>query len=428
MPRDGEERHATRKQKLVIRRKGKYMPSSLLSGLTDLFKSQLLGPLAAQSGESESSISRGFEVGSGSLITGLASKLGQPGLGKQIFDMISGPGNDPGLLNNAKSLLTGGSGAPANSLASNLLSTVFGSQQSAITDVIGRVAGLRGGTVASLLSMGAPLLLGMLGKRVKEGGLNAGGLTTFLTQEASSVRGMLPPELTSFFSGAKTTEPAFVPPVATVVTKEKSRGWLLPLLLALVVLLGLIWWFASRNKTAPTTATETATTAPAAAPPPAATAPAPAADYVTRTLPGNVDLKIPADRMEDHLLVFIQEPSKHVDKNTWFDFDRLLFDTGSVALQPSSQEQLQNIANILKAYPKVKVKIGGYTDNTGDAKTNKKLSEARATLVKQQLIAMNIAANRLDAEGYGEEHPVADNSTDEGRQKNRRISLRVTKK
>jgi outer membrane protein OmpA-like peptidoglycan-associated protein len=117
-----------------------------------------------------------------------------------------------------------------------------------------------------------------------------------------------------------------------------------------------------------------------------------------------------------------------VDKTTWFDFDRLTFDTGKATLQDSSAEQLQNIALILKAYPRVKVKVGGYTDNTGDKEANLRLSQDRATNVMRELVRRGVDSSRLEAEGYGDEHPVADNSTPEGRQMNRRISLRVTAK
>jgi outer membrane protein OmpA-like peptidoglycan-associated protein len=91
-------------------------------------------------------------------------------------------------------------------------------------------------------------------------------------------------------------------------------------------------------------------------------------------------------------------------------------------------EQFHNVAEILKAYPKVKVKIGGYTDNTGDPDANLKLSQDRATNVMNQLVVLGVAADRLSAEGYGQQYPVADNSTDAGRQQNRRIAMRVTEK
>ena len=83
---------------------------------------------------------------------------------------------------------------------------------------------------------------------------------------------------------------------------------------------------------------------------------------------------------------------------------------------------------MLKAYPAVALKIGGYTDNTGDPDRNLKLSDNRAKAVMAALVAMGAARARLEAEGYGPQFPVASNDTEEGRAKNRRISLRVTNK
>lgn len=134
-----------------------------------------------------------------------------------------------------------------------------------------------------------------------------------------------------------------------------------------------------------------------------------------------------AGGVEQKLVEFIKI-DKAVSKDLWFSFDRLLFETGSDKLIASSQEQLKNIAEILKAFPNVEVKIGGYTDNTGDANANLKLSDARAKNVMEQLIKLGIDKGRLKSEGYGQEHPVASNDTEEGRQQNRRIDIRVTKK
>ena len=133
------------------------------------------------------------------------------------------------------------------------------------------------------------------------------------------------------------------------------------------------------------------------------------------------------DGVEANLVTFIKS-DKAVDKTTWFDFDRLTFETGSATLKPASQEQLKNVSEVLKAYPNVNVKLGGYTDNTGDANANLKLSNDRAQSVKSELVRMGVSESRLEAEGYGQEHPVASNDTEEGRAQNRRISVRVTKK
>lgn len=131
--------------------------------------------------------------------------------------------------------------------------------------------------------------------------------------------------------------------------------------------------------------------------------------------------------IEMGLLEFIQS-DKVVDKETWFDFDRLLFETGKPTLMPESQEQLNNVAEILKTFPNVNIKLGGYTDNTGDANANLKLSADRAASVEAELVKMGIDTNRIDSEGYGDQYPVGDNATEEGRAKNRRISIRVTQK
>ena len=122
-------------------------------------------------------------------------------------------------------------------------------------------------------------------------------------------------------------------------------------------------------------------------------------DFVDRTLPGNVNLHIPPNGIEARLLAFIQDPSKGVEPVTWFDFDRLLFNTDSATLRPESQEQLGNIAAILKAYPNVHIKIGGYTDNSGDAQRHLTLSQDRANGVMAELVRLGVAADRMEAQG-----------------------------
>lgn len=184
---------------------------------------------------------------------------------------------------------------------------------------------------------------------------------------------------------------------------------------------------------APDPAPEPAAKAEAA---PLAASPAPAGSLLSAMQPGEgglMSLALPtgktislaADGIESKLIAFIEDVSKPIDKATWFDFDRLSFVTASSDLTPESRAQVEAISEILKVFPNAKVKIGGYTDNQGDAAMNLKLSEDRAKRVVSELVELGIAADRLEAEGYGDQHPVADNATPEGRAQNRRTALSV---
>ena len=155
---------------------------------------------------------------------------------------------------------------------------------------------------------------------------------------------------------------------------------------------------------------------------------APPNRVVFRTVPRNFFVNIPRNGDAARLLAFIRDPSKGVDGTTWFDFDRLSFNTNSATLRPESRAELGNIAAVLKAYPNVHIQIGGFSDNRGNSQHNLKLSQDRANRVMGQLVALGISPDRLEAQGYGEQSPVADNSTAAGRARNRRASIRVTQK
>lgn len=148
---------------------------------------------------------------------------------------------------------------------------------------------------------------------------------------------------------------------------------------------------------------------------------------VKKKLPNGVELTIPQLGVETKLLAFIEGTSKPANAKS-FDLDRIVFDAGKATLQPSSQEQLQNIAKIMKAYPGVNARIGGHTDNVGDKTFNLKLSSGRANNVLHELTRIGVDKSRMTAQGYGQDHPIASNGSEEGRAQNRRISLSVTQK
>ncbi len=100
------------------------------------------------------------------------------------------------------------------------------------------------------------------------------------------------------------------------------------------------------------------------------------------------------------------------------------FETNSAKLTADSKLTLDKVAESLKAYPDVRVEIGGHTDEQGDATHNYQLSQQRAQAVMDYLQARGVDGSQLKAKGYGEKNPVASNDTKEGRAENRRVELK----
>jgi len=99
------------------------------------------------------------------------------------------------------------------------------------------------------------------------------------------------------------------------------------------------------------------------------------------------------------------------------------FALGTAKLTDAAQKSLNGVAQILIGLPGMKLEIAGYTDNIGDSKRNQQLSQKRAQAVKDYLVKQGIPADQLSAKGFGEADPIADNTTPEGRAKNRRVEL-----
>ncbi len=152
----------------------------------------------------------------------------------------------------------------------------------------------------------------------------------------------------------------------------------------------------------------------------------------TFNLPDGKVLNVGDKSVEYRLFNFLNDNKIAVstDKTKdWMSLDRTYFVSGKSELTAASNEQIANIAAILKVFPNAKIKIGGYTDNTGSLETNKKVSTDRAIFVMEQLVKAGVSINMITAEGYGPEHPICvANDTKECQAQNRRVDIRVKSK
>ncbi len=108
-----------------------------------------------------------------------------------------------------------------------------------------------------------------------------------------------------------------------------------------------------------------------------------------------------------------------------FTLDNVYFDVNKAELREESFAELNELLAYMERRSEIRVEIAGHTDNTGDKGNNRKLSQRRAERVKQYLVNNGIDESRIEAKGYGESRPVADNTTKEGRQKNRRTEVHI---
>jgi outer membrane protein OmpA-like peptidoglycan-associated protein len=395
------------------------MSWSLLDAVKGHFTKELLGQASSFLGESESMVSKGLETVIPTTLAGIVRKVESHDPNSLLS--LAKTAMDSGLLNNVAGMFSStGGGIP--SIGPSLITSLFGDKFGAIANAVSAFTGMKGASTSSLFGTVVPLALALLGKYVKDNNATPGAIASLLGDQKHSIMSALP----AGFSLAKIfdTEPVrkATANVTQVVEEKKKNNWLLPLLLLLAGA-ALLWYFLRGCGGTPE-------------------AVAPAPDTVTKTnvivvtreplkvtLPNGVVLDAYKGGIEDLLVAFLNDSNAQPGKDNWFDFNDLNFEFGTATIIPESRKEVDNIVQILKAYPNVKVKIGGYTDKVGDDAANKKLSQERADAVAAALRDAGVGAQVEGAEGYGEEFAkYPESAPDEDRLKDRRVSLSVRAK
>lgn len=422
------------------------MSFNLLDTVKNLFTPNLISNAASSLGESEGGIQKALTGAIPAILAGLISKAESSEGTSGILDLAKQAAGS-GILNN----LGGFSGDDNSSLLSKgaaMLNGVLGDKAGGITGLVSNFAGIKHSSASSILSMAAPAVLGVLGKHAAENNLSAGGLMSFLSSQKNSIVNALPTGLSavatvlgigsidSAVSSAKTTPAVHATTTYAEEEAEKTSGglkFLLPLLLGVLVVALLIYLFKGCNgsgKDAVAT-TDTAVIKTANAPDTAIATVATAAREMFKVkLPNDTVIDAYKGGIEDKLVTFLGTDYKKLGedslKKIWFDFDNLNFETASAKITAESQKQVANLAAILKAFPTVKLKIGGYTDKVGDEANNKKLSDARAKSVQAALDKAGVGKQITGAEGYGSSFAVyAANAAESDRVKDRHVSVSV---
>jgi len=456
---------------------------NIVDALKGYVTSELVSKAASMLGEDASGITKAASGLIPTILGGMLNKSTDTSAFGNIFNSLQNKQND-GWMDNLGSLIGGGNLAQNDpkDIAGGLMSGLFGSKVGGIIDLVSSVAGIKKSSSSGLLGMVGPLVMSYLGRKIRKEGLDAFGLRKLLGGQSANIMGALPAGMGDLIGFAKNTGGNIGNTIRatsnsareTVSTATKhvenntgggGNKWLWPLLLAALAA-GVFYFMrgcetpevpnvdvteqldkvkdaagdaagkmtdaagdaAGKMTDAAGNAVDAAGDAAGKMKDMAGDAVGALGAFFKRKLPSGVELNIPENGIESQLVNFV-EGSGAIDKTSWFNFDRLNFATGKAMLDmDKSGEQLNNIAEIMKGYPKIKVKLGGYTDNTGNEASNLTLSQNRADAVKAALVAKGVAADRIATEGYGIAHPIADNATPEGRAKNRRIAIRVDAK
>lgn len=435
--------------------------------LLDMLKENISGDMISQAskflGENESGVKSAMGDIMPSVLGSMINFGGTDSGAGKMMNMLKDENHDGSILDNLGGLFGGGSATSGLvNTGSSLMKGMMGqSMLGSVVDMISSRSGVSKSSSSSMMSMIAPIAMGMIGRYAKNKAFNAVGLGSFLRGQRSNVMGSMPSAISNLMGGSDKVANATsnvtsnatsnVRETASNATRgaaesvsnvgksaasattdvaEKASGgfgkilmWAIPII---AIFLGGGWFMSTMgdaaDKMVKTTGSVTdmaknAGNAMADAGKGALDATAAAAN---KALEG---VKFTTGSIGEGMANFMKSGGKG-DKT--FQFNNLNFASGKSTAPDMSE--IDNLAAVLKAYPNLSIEVGGHTDSSGNADKNTMLSDARATAVKSRLVEKGIAADRVSTKGYGSVKPVASNETAEGKAKNRRIEVMITKR
>lgn len=406
----------------------------MASNLIDMFNhtvgEQLIKQASGILGESAEGTASALQSIVPTLLGALIKRAGTDDGASMLMNYMAENNMDGSILANASTLLSGGieteklmySGA---GIVRFLLDDKF----SGVVDIIAGGSGLKTSSATSMLKLAAPFLMGIVGKQIKEKGLDIPGLKNLIAGQGEFIKKDLSLGVSNLL-GLGATVPKIVPSSVASSTSNPDKtpapgaSKLLPWIVLGLAALGL-FYFVEKGcggkeptveiPTLPIDTVEVDTTP----------APAPTNPNKKYKLADGTTIEAIPGSFSGKLAEFL---TGSATGEKCLTFDKVSFESGSFKIASGSETQLGQLAALLKAYPATKVSIDAHTDNVGDAGKNKTLSKERAKVIKDWLTDHGIKHGQIEAKGMGGEKPIASNDTESGRKKNRRVDLCVTRK
>lgn len=426
------------------------MSFNLPGAINGYFNSDFIAKASAALGESESAISAAL----GSIVPAVLSNLTAKASSSEGAEAVAsaakktyGTGlmNDLGAFFNDGVLLDKGA---------HVVKVLLGDRVgNGLIDNAVAATGVKSSSAGTLLSVAAPATLGVIGQFAEKNNLGASGISALLSNSKKIINmsteniGGDDHNIENASSGSPDTHHADGHHHDENVTG--GVRWVVPLVL-LAALAFLAWWLLQSrgcSKTAGGHGTEHHgdTTKPHGDDTLLAKANMPKVTIdstglvsyelgkdVEFTLPDGTKFMAAENGFEAQLIRFIKDGKiDSVNKSAnWLNMFNVQFKSGGNEYIGKAADQVKNCGAILKAYPNVQIKLGGYTDNTGPADVNKRVSQQRADKVKADLLKMGATAAQItESVGYGPEFPVcAANDTPECKARNRRVACKVNAK
>ena len=450
-------------------------------------KELLLGDVANKAanllGEKEDKVKTAIEGLIPTFVGGLMKRASNEAGATTLMNVVKKGNHDGSIIEQIGNLVNNkDSFAQVVEKGNGLVSMLLPDKKSSIATMISQFAGVRNSSATSLLSIVAPIVVGKLGKMVTTQNLDKAGLANTLLDQRSILLDETPENLQTkmidvlglstflseeikpvqFAPGGIKANGVPTPPVSkptehrevTYSNKDyEGEGgsgmsipkWLLPTVLIAAVLGGVgyfaatyDWSSLSSSNVEPDSAqleqvtnatidtTNLTKDSAAVKIDSSAAVTVPSTTAIGVSLPNGQKIDLAEGSFNYKFAKYLTDSSAKVNQS--FTFDNLNFESNTNTLVAGSEKTVQDLAKIMTAYPRVQVKLTGYTDNTGDSLQNRKLSFKRAFAVKNLLVANGVKDLRIDFIGKGASNPIASNATEEGKAKNRRIELKVVKK